>query len=200
MIRVPELRVVGEDGQQLGVLPTARALEMAREAGLDLVEVAPTAVPPVCRILDYGRFKYEQAKKEQEAKKHQHHAEVREVRFKVKIDEHDIAFKTRRAEGFLRDGDKVKVSVMFRGREITHPELGRNILVRVAEELKPVSQVEHEPTMEGRFMNMILTPAKHVRARERREGEQRQQPPPETEAGPGPQPAAALRQGEGSSP
>lgn len=193
MIRVPEVRVIGEDGHQLGVLPTVQALELARQAGLDLVEVAPTAEPPVCRILDVGRFKYEQAKKEREAKKHQHHAELREVRFKVKIDEHDIAFKTRRAEGFLRDGDKVKISVMFRGREITHSELGYNILSRVANDLKPVSQVEREATMEGRFVSMYLTPVKGARPRAPRpEGEE------QAAAEAGAQPAAAVPQGEGS--
>lgn len=131
---------------------------MAREQGLDLVEVAPNANPPVCRVLDYGKFKYEQAKKERDAHKHQHQAQLREVRFKPKIGAHDIDFKTKVVEKLLRGGDKVKVSVMFRGREITHPEIGRGLLNRVAEHLKDVAVVERQPSMEGRFMNMYLAP------------------------------------------
>jgi translation initiation factor IF-3 len=131
---------------------------MARDAGLDLVEVAPNATPPVCRILDYGKFKYEQAKKEREAHKHQKQASLREVRFKPKIGAHDIDFKTKVVRKLLAAGDKVKVSVMFRGREITHPEIGRALLLRVAEQLTDAAQVERQPMMEGRFMNMYLAP------------------------------------------
>ena len=131
---------------------------MARDAGLDLVEVAPNANPPVCRILDYGKFKYEQAKKEREAHKHQKQVVLREVRFKPKIGVHDIDFKTRVVKKLLEGGDKVKVSVMFRGREITHPEIGRELLQRVAGNLKEAAIVEKQPQMEGRFMNMILSP------------------------------------------
>jgi translation initiation factor IF-3 len=131
---------------------------MARERGLDLVEVAPNATPPVCRILDYGKFKYDQAKKERDAHKHQKQAALREVRFKPKIGTHDIDFKTRVARKLLATGDKVKVSVMFRGREITHPEIGRALLLRVAEQLKDAAVVERQPMMEGRFMNMYLAP------------------------------------------
>jgi translation initiation factor IF-3 len=131
---------------------------MAREAGLDLVEVAPNANPPVCRILDYGKFKYEQAKKEREAHKHQRQVVVREVRFKPKIGAHDIDFKTRLIGKLLNGGDKVKVSVMFRGREITHPEIGRDLLNRVSSNLKDAATVEKHPSMEGRFMTMILAP------------------------------------------
>lgn len=134
------------------------ALNLARESGLDLVEVAPNANPPVCRVLDYGKFKYEQAKKEREAHKHQKQVVLREVRFKPKIGAHDVDFKTRVAEKLLKAGDKVKVSVMFRGREITHPEIGRELLQRVAGNLKEVASVEKHPSMEGRFMNMILVP------------------------------------------
>ena len=141
------------------MLPIAEALTLARERELDLVEVAPNAAPPVCRLLDYGKYKYEQAKKERNASKHQHQGDLREVRFKVKIGEHDMDLKVRRAERFLREGDKVKVSVMFRGREILHPEIGRGLLERVQEKLKEVSVVDKPPTMEGRFVNMILTPA-----------------------------------------
>jgi translation initiation factor IF-3 len=150
--------VVDDEGRKLGVLPVQQALEMARERGLDLVEVAPNAVPPVCRILDYGKFKYEQAKKEREAHRHQKQAALREVRFKPKIGAHDIDFKTKVVRKLLAAGDKVKVSVMFRGREITHPEIGRDLLLRVSEQLRDVAQVERPPLMEGRFMNMYLAP------------------------------------------
>ncbi len=135
-------------------------MDRARTAGLDLVEVAPNANPPVCRILDYGKFKYEQSKKERDARKHQHQAQLREVRFKPKIGVHDIDFKMKVVEKLLKDGDKVKVSVMFRGREITHPEIGRELLMRVAAHLKEkeAAIVERPPSMEGRFMNMYLAP------------------------------------------
>jgi translation initiation factor IF-3 len=139
-------------------MPTFEAMNIARERGLDLVEVAPTANPPVCRILDYGKFKYEQAKKEREAHKHQKQVVLREVRFKPKIGVHDIDFKTRVVQKLLQAGDKVKVSVMFRGREITHPEIGRELLNRVAGNLGGAGTVEKQPSMEGRFMNMILAP------------------------------------------
>ncbi len=147
------------------MLPLSEALAAARERDLDLVEVAPNAVPPVCRFLDYGKYKYDQAKKDR-GTKHQHHGDVREVRFKVKIGDHDKDLKVRRAERFLRDGDKVKLSVMFRGRENAHPEIGRALLLRVQEELQEVGTVEKAPTLEGRFMNMILGPVA---------GQQRQQ-------------------------
>lgn len=140
------------------MLPLQEALAAARERDLDLVEVAPSAVPPVCRLLDYGKYMYDQAKRERGAGKHQRHGELREVRFKVKIGDHDMDLKVRRAERFLRDGDKVKLSVMFRGREIVHPEIGRSLLQGVQEQLQGVAVVEKPPTMEGRFMNMILGP------------------------------------------
>ena len=139
-------------------MPIFDAMNMARERGLDLVEVAPNANPPVCRILDYGKFKYEQAKKERDARKHQHQAQLREVRFKPKIGAHDIDFKTKVVAKLLNDGDKVKVSVMFRGREITHPEIGRELLLGISQTLKEVAIVERQPSMEGRFMNMYLAP------------------------------------------
>jgi translation initiation factor IF-3 len=142
----------------MGVVPIQQALDMARDADLDLVEVAPNANPPVCRILDYGKFKYEQSKKEREAHKHQKQSQLREVRFRPKIGTHDIDFKTRVAKKLLDAGDKVKVSVMFRGREITHPEIGRDLLLRVAGNLEGTATVEKPPIMEGRFMNMILAP------------------------------------------
>lgn len=150
--------IIDDEGHKLGVTPINQALEMARERGLDLVEVAPNANPPVCRILDYGKFKYEQAKKEREAHKHQKQATLREVRFKPKIGTHDIDFKTKVVKKLLEGGDKVKVSVMFRGREITHPEIGRELLLRISGNLKDFAVVERQPSMEGRFMNMYLAP------------------------------------------
>jgi translation initiation factor IF-3 len=150
--------IIDDEGQKLGVTPIIQALEMARERGLDLVEVAPNANPPVCRILDYGKFKYEQSKKEREAHKHQKQVVLREVRFKPKIGQHDIDVKRRVVEGLLAGGDKVKVSVMFRGREITHPEIGRELLLGISSKLKDVAIVERQPSMEGRFMNMYLAP------------------------------------------
>jgi len=135
-----------------------RALEMAREQGLDLVEVAPAAVPPVCRLLDYGKFKYEQAKKEREAKKHQKNVLLREIRMEPKIAEHDVDFKARTAEKLLKEGDKVKISVRFRGREITHPQIGRDLLEQVYGRLKNIATIEKPVNMEGRQMTMILAP------------------------------------------
>lgn len=142
-------------------MPTFQALNMAREQGLDLVEVAPNAVPPVCRVLDFGKFKYEQAKKEREAHKHQKQVEVRDVRFKAKIGQHDLDLKARTAAKLLRAGDKVKVSVLFRGREITHPEIGRELLQRISAYLSEqgVGTIEKPIGMEGRFMTMIVAPA-----------------------------------------
>ncbi len=131
---------------------------MAREADLDLVEVAPNSVPPVCRLLDYGKFKYDQAKKERESRKGQHASVLREIRMRPKIDTHDLQMKARNAEKFLKGGDKVKVTVMFRGREMVHPEIGRAILDAVAELLKEVSVIEKPPNMEGRFLSAILAP------------------------------------------
>ena len=158
-IRAREVLVIEESGERLGVMPLHEALAAARERDLDLVEVAPGAVPPVCRILDYGKYKYDLAKRER-ATRTPHHGELREVRFKVKIGNHDMELKLRRAERFLTEGDKVKLSVMFRGREITHPELGRSLLQRAQEYLSELAVVEKPATMEGRFMNMILGPAK----------------------------------------
>jgi len=156
---------------------------MAREQGLDLVEVAPNANPPVCRILDYGKFKYEQAKKERDAHKHQRQVVVREVRFKSKIGQHDLDFKTKVIGKLLKAGDKVKVSVLFRGREITHPEIGRDLLQRVASRLaeEQAGSIEKPIGMEGRFMTMILVPAPQKQAPKPREP---RQPRPEHQAPP----------------
>jgi translation initiation factor IF-3 len=142
----------------LGVIPLPQALDMARENDLDLVEVAPNAMPPVCRLLDYGKFKYEQAKKERESRKAQHASVLREIRMRPKIDTHDLEMKARNAEKFLKSGDKVKVTVMFRGREMAHPEIGRALLESVATQLKEVSVIEKPANMEGRFLSTILAP------------------------------------------
>ncbi len=157
-IRTREVRVIDENNAQLGVLPTYQALQLARERGLDLVEVAPTAVPPVCRILDYGKFKYEQSKKERDARKNQKQVMLREIRMRPKIDDHDIDFKTRTVEKLLKDGDKVKVTVMFRGREVTHPQIGRALLDRVYDKVKEFAQLEKTASLEGRNMTIILAP------------------------------------------
>ncbi len=154
-----EVRLIGDSGEQLGIISIQEALQLAREQSLDLGEVAPTAAPPVCRLLDYGRFRYEQAKKEREAHKHQKTIVIREIRFRPRIDEHDFGFKVKQAQKHLIDGDKVKASVLFRGREMVHPELGQDIIRRVIENLKEVSIVEKPLQMEGRNMNIILSPS-----------------------------------------
>lgn len=157
-------------------MPLPQALDIAREQELDLVEVAPTAVPPVCRLLDYGKFKYEQAKKERETRKSQHASVLREIRMRPKIDTHDLQMKARNAEKFLKSGDKVKVTVMFRGREMVHPEIGRAILDQVANQLKEVSVIEKPPNMEGRFLSAILAPGHVKQTREAGGGEQSSAP------------------------
>lgn len=141
-------------------MPISTALNIARERNVDLVEVAPMAVPPVCRLMDFGRFKYEQTKKEREAKKRQHVTEIKEIRLRPKIDEHDLETKSKAAQRFLEEGDKVKVTVLFRGREQAHPHLGRELLDQMAERLRSVAQVERAPLIEGKTMHMILTRTK----------------------------------------
>jgi translation initiation factor IF-3 len=155
---VPEIRVIGADGSQLGVLQTYEALRMAEEAGLDLVEVSPKAIPPVCKIMDYGRFKYEKAKKEKAAKKHQSTVVLKEVKFRPKTDDHDLDFKVRNIRRFLEEGNKAKLLIVFRGREIVHPETGHAVLNRVVKEVGDVATVEQYPAMEGRRMTMVLGP------------------------------------------
>ncbi len=154
------MRVIADDGTQLGILPTDEALRRAEEQGLDLVEVSPTARPPVCKIMDYGRYKYEQKRKANEAKKKQHQIEVKEVKFRPKTDKHDFDVKLNRVKKFIGKGNKCKVTIMFRGREIVHPEIGRDILQRVAEDVADMAQVEMAPRMEGRQMFMIVAPVK----------------------------------------
>jgi translation initiation factor IF-3 len=149
---------VGEKGEQLGIMTALQARELARKHGLDLVEVAPTSVPPVCRLLDYGKFKYEQQKKEQQARKSQKVTATREIRLRPKIGAHDFEAKARVAKKLLADGNKVKVTLMFRGREITHPDLGWKVLQRMAETLGEVAYPERQPLMEGRRMDIVLAP------------------------------------------
>ena len=163
-IRVPEVRVIGDDGQQIGVMRTDEALRMAQERDLDLVEVAADARPPVCRILDYSKYKYEQAQKLKQARKHQQQIVIREIKFRPKIAQHDYDTKKGHVERFLRHKDKVKITIMFRGREVTHPERGRMILDRLAEELAELAVVEQRPNLDGRNMTMMLGPSKAVLA------------------------------------
>jgi len=155
-IRVPEVRVIDEDGAQLGVLPTSEALEMARAKELNLVEVAPNAVPPVCKILDYGKYKYEEEKKERAARKNQHTSELKELRLRPRTDEHDLQVRARAARRFLEEGHKVRLVVRFRGRESSHPEVARAQINHIAERLSDIAVVERAPEMEGRGMYAIL--------------------------------------------
>jgi translation initiation factor IF-3 len=152
--------LIDEEGQQIGIISAGEALAIARERDLDLVEVAPNAEPPVCRLMNYGKYLYERAKKEREARKAQKSTEIKEIRLRPKTGEHDIAFKLRDARRFLADGAKVKFRVRFRGREVTHPELARELLLRVASELKDVGTVEQQPTMEGPNLLMVVVPMK----------------------------------------
>ena len=157
-IRVSQARVIGEDGAQLGVMAPADALRLARERGLDLVEVAPQTTPPVCRIMDFNKFRYEEQRREREAKKKHHIAKLKEVKFKPRIEEHDYQVKLGMLKRFLMRGDQAKVTMVYRGRELTHTELGRRILDRLSEELKPISKVERTPMLDGRFMTMVFGP------------------------------------------
>ena len=163
-IRVPEVRLIDDAGNQIGVLKTADALAFAQERDLDLVEVAPEALPPVCRVLDYSKYKYEQAQKLKQARKHQQQITIREIKFRPKIAQHDYDTKKHHVERFLRQKDKVKVTIMFRGREVTHPERGIAILDRLAEELAELGVVEQHPMQEGRNMTMMMAPSKAVLA------------------------------------
>jgi translation initiation factor IF-3 len=163
-IRVPEVRLIDENGEQVGVMRTQDALNHAQSRDLDLVEVAPEAKPPVCRVLDYSKYKYEQAQKIKQAKKHQQQIVVREIKFRPKIAEHDYDTKKGHVERFLRHKDKVKVTIMFRGREVTHPERGVMILDRLAGDLEELCQVDQRPIQDGRNMTMLLAPSKAVLA------------------------------------
>jgi translation initiation factor IF-3 len=163
-IRVPEVRLIDDEGNQVGVLKTADALKFAQERELDLVEIAPEANPPVCRLLDYSKYKYEQAQKQKQARKHQQQITIREIKFRPKIAQHDYDTKKHHVERFLRQKDKVKVTIMFRGREVTHPERGTAILDRLAEELAELGVVEQRPLQEGKNMTMMMAPSKAVLA------------------------------------
>jgi translation initiation factor IF-3 len=161
-IRVPEVRVIAEDGKQIGVMRTDEALRYAQERDLDLVEVAPDARPPVTRILDYSKYKYEQAQKQKAARKHQQQITIREIKFRPKIAQNDYDTKKGHVIRFLKRKDKVKITIMFRGREVTHPERGQQLLERLAEELKDLATVEQRPNLDGRNMTMMLGPSKAV--------------------------------------
>lgn len=154
------MRLIDEAGQQLGIVPTFQALNIARERGLDLVEVAPNAVPPVCRIMDWGKERYEQSRKERESRRNSKAITIKEVRLKPKTDDHDLDTKTRKAREFLQDGDKVKLTVLFRGRENLHPEVGRALLDRMLDQLGPHAVIESPPRLEGRNMSAMLAPKK----------------------------------------
>ena len=157
-IRISPVRLIDEDGEQVGIVPTEEARQLATDRGLDLVEVSPNARPPVCRLMDYGKYKYEAARKAREAKKKQHNVQVKELKLRPKIEEHDLDFKLRHARRFLEEGDKVKFTMRFRGREITHPELGERVLNSVRDELADISSVEAAVAREGRSMTMVLAP------------------------------------------
>jgi translation initiation factor IF-3 len=194
------VRLIGDNGEQLGIVPLPRALESARSRNLDLVEVGPTSTPPVARLLDYGKYKYEQTRKEREARKNQKTQTLKEMRLKPNIGEHDLDFKTKLIVGFLREGDKVKVTVNFKGRQNAHPELGRQVLEEVARRLDGSGSVERTPLLEGRAMTMILSPAVEKPrgqqpAQSQRSQTQAQQPNGPAPASPNgvePQPAGAT--------
>jgi translation initiation factor IF-3 len=156
MIRIPQVRVVDEEGAQLGVMPTARALEMAQERGLDLVEVAPMASPPVAKFLDFGQYKYELTKREKENKRRQRSVTFKEIRLSPKIGTGDFDTKVNRAVQFLQDGDRIKVTVRFRGRELTHPEIGRNMIARFVDRVKDHGVAERTPLLEGKSMHITM--------------------------------------------
>ncbi|MWB78990.1 translation initiation factor IF-3 [Pseudooceanicola sp. 216_PA32_1] len=159
-IRAPEIRLIGAEGENVGVVTPSRAMQLAEDAGLDLVEISPNATPPVCKIMDFGKFKYEQQKRESEARKKQKIIEVKEVKFRPNTDVHDYEVKMRNVVRFLENGDKVKVTLRFRGREMAHQNLGRELLERVAEDVKEIGKVENMPKMEGRQMVMMIGPTK----------------------------------------
>jgi translation initiation factor IF-3 len=176
-IRVPKVRLIGVDGEQLGIVDTAEALRRAQEADLDLVEVAPNSKPPVTRLLDYSKYKYEQEQKQKAARKHQQQVNVREIKLRPKIADHDYETKKGHVERFLRHQNKVKITIMFRGREQAHPERGRALLQRLFEDLDGLAVIESEPLQEGRNMSMMLAPSKEVaRAAQAERAEDKAQP------------------------
>jgi translation initiation factor IF-3 len=169
-IRVPEVRLVGEDGKQIGVIKTSEALAYAQERDLDLVEVAPEARPPVCRVLDYSKYKYEQAQKQKAARKHQQQITIREIKFRPKIAQNDYDTKKGHVTRFLKNKDKVKITIMFRGREVTHPERGTALLDKLSSELSEIAVIEQTPLQDGRNMTMMLAPSKSILAGEKEKG------------------------------
>src|SRR5919106_1166013 len=164
-IRAPQVRLVGSDGTQIGIVPVAEALRRAQEADLDLVEVAPQANPPVCRIMDYGKYKYERAMRQKEARKKQARVEVKEIKFRPKIDRHDYETKKGHVVRFLEAGARVKVTIMFRGREMAHTELGKRILDRLVEDLDGLAIVDQQPKLDGRNMVMVISPVRRPAAK-----------------------------------
>jgi translation initiation factor IF-3 len=166
MIRIPQVRVIDEEGNQLGVMPTFEALKLAQERGYDLVEVAPTASPPVCRLLDFGQYKYELTKREKEAKRKQRAVSFKEIRIRPKIGDGDFETKVRRAIEFLEEGDRIKVTVQFRGRELTHPHLGRDLLMKFADEVKDHGSIERAPLLEGKQMHITIASTHKPKMRE----------------------------------
>ena len=164
MIRVHEVRLISADGRQAGVVSTEQAMALARDNGLDLVEVSPMARPPVCKILDYGKYKFEQEKRIKESKRKQKLGKLKEIRMQPKIESHDLQFKARQVRQFLEEGNKVKVTIRFRGRELAHTEIGRDVLGRILEILVDAAVLERRPQMEGRFMSMFLSPGPAAKA------------------------------------
>jgi translation initiation factor IF-3 len=157
-IRIREVRVIGPEGEQLGILPTADALKKAQEGGYDLVEVAPTSQPPVCRTMDYGKYKYELSKKDHQSRRHQKSTQVKEIKLRPRTDKHDLEIKVRQIKEFLAEGNKTKVTVTFRGREMANQELGRAVMTSVVEQVTEAGTIEYQPRMEGRSLIMIVAP------------------------------------------
>jgi translation initiation factor IF-3 len=184
-IRVKEVRLVGDNGEQLGIMPVVQALEIARKQNLDLVMVAPNAAPPVCRILDYGKYKYTQERKERELRKGQKTVDIREIRLRPKIGDHDFEAKVRVAKKLLNGGDKIRIVVLFRGREITHPDLGAKLLERMVESLKGIVGIEKQPLLEGKRLTMVITPLPSHRqeVKEKTEARARVEPKEAVEVG-----------------
>ena len=197
-IRVSQVRVIGDDGAQLGVISPVDALRIARERGLDLVEVAPQTNPPVCRIMDFNKFRYDEQRREREARRKHRIAKLKEVKFKPHIEEHDYKVKLDQLKRFLMRGDQAKVTMVYRGRELTHTELGRKILDRLVEDLKMLSKVERTPQLDGRFMTMVFGPDREkIKQLERQTAKQQKaSAAPASAAGAQAASAATRRQGE----
>jgi translation initiation factor IF-3 len=202
-IRVPKVRLIGADGEQLGVVEINEALKRAQDADLDLVEVAPNSKPPVTRLLDYSKYKYEQEQKQKQARKHQQQVNIREIKLRPKIAQHDYETKKGHVERFLRHQDKVKITIMFRGREQAHPERGRALLQKLYEDLDGLAVIESQPLQEGRNMSMLLAPGKEAAKVESDSAEPSAEPqaaPPEPEAAPSAEPEPEAKEPEGDEP